>query len=287
MDARCRWAVTGTPIQNQLNDLATLLKFIRAHPYHEKRQFEEDIARPLKEDDPGQEGVARLQRLSSCILLRRPKKTITLPKRHDRECPVEFTPLERETYNELRDRTVMSIEALQQGIDVRKSGVYVNALQHIEALRLFCNLGLHYYTRHDAMPPMTEITPLRMTDWASNAQKAFNSYLEMGSLVCSSCHSRHSSADMNYLFDEGAQQKKPLFSGCFGYVCAECAPKLSGEDRMCQCDTRHACPVVPVSYSPEDIPEITQELKTLPSSFPSKVIALVTDIQAQPSDVKW
>ncbi|SPO00197.1 related to global transactivator [Cephalotrichum gorgonifer] len=287
LDARCRWAVTGTPIQNHLNDLATLLKFIRAYPYHEKGRFEEDITRPLKEEVPGQEGVARLQRLSSCLLLRRPKRTVPLPERHDKECPIDFTPLEKETYDELKNRAVMGIEnALKQSSGMSRSGAYVNMLQQIEALRLFCNLGLHYGTRHEAMPPMTGLSPPGVSDWGLVAQKTFNYCLEMGPVYCSTCPSSHSSADVEYLFDEGIQQKRPLFSQCLRYVCAECASNQSREGRACQCDSGPTCPVVSVSYTPEDIPEIAPEPKMLPNSFPSKVVALVTDIQAQPPGVK-
>lgn len=146
--ATCRWAVTGTPIQNHLNDLTTLLKFIRAHPYDTRSRFELDISNYLKEGQD-KEAATRLQRLSSCLLLRRPKKTVQLPPRHNKECRVEFTPRERDGYDLLKNMTAASIdEALQQGHRLGRSGAYVNILQQIEALRLFCALGLHYHSRH-------------------------------------------------------------------------------------------------------------------------------------------
>ncbi|RSM00791.1 hypothetical protein CEP52_008933 [Fusarium oligoseptatum] len=48
LKSRSRWAVTGTPIQNRLGDLATLFKFIRAHPYTDQRRFDVDISRLWK-----------------------------------------------------------------------------------------------------------------------------------------------------------------------------------------------------------------------------------------------
>jgi len=290
LDARCRWAVTGTPIQNQLNDLVTLLKFIRAYPYHEKRKFEEDITRLLKEEDPDQEGVARLQRLSSCLLLRRPKRTIQLPRRYDKECPVDFTGLEREKYNELKNRAIVSINAaLQQGTDMNRSGMYVNMLQQIESLRLFCDLGLNYHTRHEAMAP-TMGHSSDMAAWASIAQQAFISHLEMGPVYCSLCQSSLSLTDMENPVDDGVQLKKPLFSRCLRYVCAECASNLSRNGRAFQCEHSNACPAVPVSnsiYSLEDVHNEIPEPQKLSDRFPSKVVALVSDIETQPVDVKW
>lgn len=292
LDAQCRWAVTGTPIQNQLNDLVTLLKFIRAFPYHEKRRFEDDITRLLKEEDAKQEGVARLQHLSSCLLLRRPKKTISLPKRHDKVCQVEFTAAEMERYNELKNRAIMCIdEALDLGADVNKSGVYVNMLQQIEALRLFCDLGVHYHTRHETLP-LGLSASLEMSEWASKAQQIFNSRLdEMGSVSCSLCRSLQSLTDMDNLLDSlVAQQKKPLFSRCLKYVCAECATNLADTTGTFQCGHSLVCPAVPVStsiYSLEDVPEVIPEPWGTPDGISSKVSALVANIQAQSDDEKW
>lgn len=203
---------------------------------------------------------------------------------------MEFTPRERETYNELKDRAVMSIDkALEQSTDVSRSGVYVNMLQQIESLRLFCNLGLHYHTRHDTSLPLMRPPP-EVTEWASVAQQTFKSHLEMASVSCSLCKSIQGLTDMENLFDETPQQKKPLFSRCLRYVCAECASSLSRNGRTFQCGHNSACPAVSVStsiYSLEDASDAVPEPQVPLGSFPSKVIALVTDIRAQPLDVKW
>lgn len=74
----CYWH----PIQNHLNDLATLFKFIRAYPYADRRCFDTDISR-LWESGEYQEALKRLKRLSACLILRRVKGTISLPPRRD------------------------------------------------------------------------------------------------------------------------------------------------------------------------------------------------------------
>lgn len=78
LDATSRWAVTGTPIQNHINDLAALLKFIRVHPYDEPKRFEADISRLWKSGDD-KEAVERLKRLAGCLILRRSQRTVDLP----------------------------------------------------------------------------------------------------------------------------------------------------------------------------------------------------------------
>jgi SNF2 family DNA or RNA helicase len=76
--ASSRWAVTGTPVQNRLADLAALLKFIQASPYNDVKQFETDIS-SLWESGEDEEAVNRLQYLWACLLLRRTKETINVP----------------------------------------------------------------------------------------------------------------------------------------------------------------------------------------------------------------
>lgn len=72
LTSTCRWAVEGTPIQNDLSDLATPFKFIRAHPYNTRSRFELDISNYWKEGRD-KEAATRLQRLSSCLFLRSAK----------------------------------------------------------------------------------------------------------------------------------------------------------------------------------------------------------------------
>src|SRR5437016_621402 len=101
LDASARWAATGTPIQNKIGDLAALLKFIRAHPYTEIRQFDADIGSMWKSGYI-EEAVARLRKLSAGLILRRPRTVIELPPRTDLKFPVEFSPPERELYEQLK-----------------------------------------------------------------------------------------------------------------------------------------------------------------------------------------
>ncbi|SPQ24421.1 6db613db-62c9-4e99-888c-c9372a6443fe [Thermothielavioides terrestris] len=149
LDSVSRWAVTGTPIQNRISDLAAQLKFIRAYPYNDPKQFEADISRLWKSGED-EETAKRLKCLSACLLLRRAKATISLPARRDMTCPVDFSREERAAYDEAREQTITRIdEALHTDSEASRAGVYVNVLQQIESLRLICNLGLHYRTRRN------------------------------------------------------------------------------------------------------------------------------------------
>ncbi|GLD65807.1 transcription termination factor 2, partial [Lates japonicus] len=85
--ARARWAVTGTPIQNNLLDMYSLLKFLRCSPFDEYKLWKAQV------DNGSKRGRERLNILTRTLLLRRTKDQmdstgkplVSLP---DRTCEV-------------------------------------------------------------------------------------------------------------------------------------------------------------------------------------------------------
>ncbi|XP_014900539.1 transcription termination factor 2 isoform X2 [Poecilia latipinna] len=81
--ARARWAVTGTPIQNNLLDMYSLLKFLRCSPFDEYKLWKAQV------DNGSSRGRERLNILTRTLLLRRTKDQldsmgkplVSLPKR--------------------------------------------------------------------------------------------------------------------------------------------------------------------------------------------------------------
>uniref|UniRef100_A0A146V5V2 Transcription termination factor 2 n=1 Tax=Fundulus heteroclitus TaxID=8078 RepID=A0A146V5V2_FUNHE len=65
--ARTRWAVTGTPIQNNLLDMYSLLKFLRCSPFDEYKLWKAQV------DNRSTRGRERLNILTRTLLLRRTK----------------------------------------------------------------------------------------------------------------------------------------------------------------------------------------------------------------------
>ena len=286
LDSVSRWAVTGTPIQNRLSDLATLLKFIRVHPYTDPKRFDADISQLWKSGED-EEAVKRLKHLSACLLLRRAKGTINLPPRRDMQCPVDFTREERAIYDEMRQQAITKIdEALHKDSEVSRTGFYVNVLQQIESLRLFSNLGLHYPTRHDKFPQSYPETD----NWASVAQQTFNVQREMGSVICLQCSSALEMTEA--LFDDStATHQSPLFSRCLKFLCGDCTHKLDRAGRIAACGHNPSCPMAPVSTSNSVLEEISDlispQTEPLSIGLPSKVEALVSNLKALSPDIKW
>ncbi|KAJ8119824.1 hypothetical protein ONZ43_g3312 [Nemania bipapillata] len=177
-----RWAVTGTPIQNRLSDLAALLKFLRVFPYDDVRRFDADITH-LWKSRQAEEAVHRLKILSRCLILRRPKATINLPSRTDLRYPVHFAPDERALYEHIKTQTITTMREAN-----RSAPRFVNVIQQINVMRLICNLGLHYSSQQGHNTISNDSCPQPLgADWEQAAQQTFNFRCEAGTLTCELC----------------------------------------------------------------------------------------------------
>ncbi|KAI0133166.1 SNF2 family N-terminal domain-containing protein [Hypoxylon sp. NC0597] len=285
LESDSRWAVTGTPIQNRLIDLATLLKFIRVHPYSDPRRFETDISNLWKSGEE-EKAVQRLKRLSAFLLLRRPKGTINLPPRRDLLLPIDFNSEEREIYNSMRDQVITRIDqALHDVSGASRAGSYHNALQQIESLRLFSNLGLQYHSRHKKNGSFLS----GPGGWTKAAQRTFDSQREITPIVCMQCSSVVELTEA-WLDESNIPQKSAQFFECLKFVCGDCMDKLHHRGRPVTCGHIQSCAVAPVSTGGgalEETPDLVTTEKLMPfANLPSKIKALVIDLKTVPTGVK-
>ncbi|GAA5920015.1 hypothetical protein JCM1841_000379 [Sporobolomyces salmonicolor] len=107
LKAARRWALTGTPIVNRLEDLYSLLHFIQLEPWGNFSFFKTFITVPFQNKDP--RAIEVIQVILESILLRREKKMkdkngrpiVSLPEKHVDVVHLDFTPEEREIYDAL------------------------------------------------------------------------------------------------------------------------------------------------------------------------------------------
>lgn len=290
LDARARWAVTGTPIQNRLSDFAALLHFIRAHPYDDSRRFDADIANLWKTGEEA-EAVERLRKLSSCLLLRRSKDTLDLPARHDLQCPIEFTRDERTVYERMRMQTIKRLDdALQDDSGARKAGSYMNVLQQIESLRLYCNLGLHLQARNSQHERNSLVEPI-LDDWSVTAQRVFHTRREMSTMKCLQCDSPLEILET--LLDGDTSPQMAHFSSCLEFACANCTSNLNRHNRPFQCGHQPSCPTALVSLSSAALDDSAGlngfDIDQASEGLSSKVQTLISDLMSpsRPADEKW
>lgn len=65
LNAQCRWAVTGTPIQSGCIDLFSIMVFLRFQPFSVRQQWRELVQRSLNKGKD--KGLVRLQVTSSLM----------------------------------------------------------------------------------------------------------------------------------------------------------------------------------------------------------------------------
>ena len=105
-----RWALTGTPIQNRLTDLYSLLRFLHVEPWGDLSFFNSFLAKPFANQSP--RALEIVQAILSSILLRREKSTrdrngrpiVELPPKELDTQYLAFSEAEREIYNNVYDR---------------------------------------------------------------------------------------------------------------------------------------------------------------------------------------
>ncbi|KAF8167732.1 SNF2 family DNA-dependent ATPase [Crassisporium funariophilum] len=138
-----RLCLTGTPVQNKLDDVFALIKFLRFHPFNDKNVWTEYIGSPVKF---GQElGVARLQMIMKCITLRRTKESkaqdgkriLSLPVRRDELRYLKFDEHEQAIYDRFFNESKAEFNDLSDKNEVMKN--YVGILQKILRLRQICD----------------------------------------------------------------------------------------------------------------------------------------------------
>ncbi|THV06582.1 hypothetical protein K435DRAFT_645293 [Dendrothele bispora CBS 962.96] len=118
LKARRRWAVTGTPIVNKLEDLYSLLKFLDFKPWSDYSFFRSFITVPFLSHDP--KAIEIVQVILESILLRREKnmrgsdgkRIVELPPKEIEVEYLEFSPMERKIYDSIYNSAKKNFDIL-------------------------------------------------------------------------------------------------------------------------------------------------------------------------------
>lgn len=141
LTARYRWCLTGTPIQNKVDDYGALISFLRVVPFNDQQYFSQHISYPIKSKD--RYGFEKLEKLVRSTSLRRTKKTeqigLDLPPRASMTEYVELNDEERNLHDFFKIRASKIIH----GDSSRKkdNGRIDNVFLTITNLRKICNHG--------------------------------------------------------------------------------------------------------------------------------------------------
>ncbi|KAL8823353.1 MAG: hypothetical protein Q9191_005932 [Dirinaria sp. TL-2023a] len=154
--AEYRWCLTGTPMQNNLDELQSLIRFLRIKPYNDLKIWKSQITEPMR-NGRGNVAMKRLQFYLKAFMKRRTKEVLKqegalnpggkpsaegapsngfkITARKIEKVSAEFTPEERSFYSRLEQRTDESIDAMMSGAKMS----YASALTMLLRLRQACN----------------------------------------------------------------------------------------------------------------------------------------------------
>jgi SNF2 family DNA or RNA helicase len=254
LQANRRWAVTGTPVQNKLDDLAALLAFIRLKPFDNKATFTQYIVQPFKACDA--EIVPKLRVLVDTVTLRRLKDKIHLPTRTDQIVKLKFSPAEAKLYKLFEQQAQDKVEVISRGQDKLIGGrTYIHILQSILRLRLISAHGKELLNDDDlqAVQGMTQESAIDLdSDDENDAQKAalsdarayqnWDLMVQTNNDSCANCgKSLSSAADETEVESEREENLLGyISSSCFHLFCPSCKPSW---DRWTGGQVLGVCPV--------------------------------------------
>ncbi|KAL2501955.1 DNA/RNA helicase protein [Forsythia ovata] len=136
LNAKRRWVVTGTPVQNNSFDLFSLMAFLKFEPFSIKGLWSSLIQRPLSQGD--EKGISRLQVLMGTVSLRRTKEKglVCLPSKSIETFFVNLSEEEREVYDQMEGEAKNIVEGYILDDSVMRN--YSTVLSILLRLRQIC-----------------------------------------------------------------------------------------------------------------------------------------------------
>ncbi|OAP56382.1 hypothetical protein AYL99_09561 [Fonsecaea erecta] len=258
LDAKFRWCLTGTPIQNTLDDIGSLFAFIKIFPFDRLGVFRKYITAPFNEGGIRRlEGQQNLVRLFDSICIRRTKEHLNLTVPVETPRKVWFSPEEREQYKKTKEDMK---RALQHLVGASESRSRFSMFQAQLQLRLLCNHGTFQHQFHWA----------RSRNTRDAREDALTSAGTDGEVKCSACEQTVHAMLSN--------RASGLSDQCAHVLCAECKE-----------GTGDGCPVCEATFRPlkhhrhhTTAGEISQsrlhEGGLRPKGYSSKMVALTEDL---------
>ncbi|KAL1585425.1 hypothetical protein WHR41_05654 [Cladosporium halotolerans] len=147
LNAECRWAVTGTPVQNRLDDLGALIRFLRIKPFDEPSNWAQHIVAPFR--NANSDVLQHLRLLVDSITLRRGKENIGLTQRREVYLRIEFSEEEKQLYGLFASRSNMQLRGMMRESNTLRGKSYAHVLKSLLRLRMICDHGREMLNEED------------------------------------------------------------------------------------------------------------------------------------------
>ncbi|KAK7397581.1 hypothetical protein QQX98_013056, partial [Neonectria punicea] len=249
--AHIRWCMTGTPIQNGLKDLGSLVRFLRVPILEDIATFRKHICAEAESTKTMKHKFPNLRLLLNSICLQRTRDLLQLHSIwHVNR--LEFSEQERNKYLTME---AACKQAIAMAVNSGKSKAsHHNVLEKLLRLREYCN-------------GITNTSPNGVDDLLSIMEQS-------GELLCAYCTAEISSVDSSLA------ENLVQLTECGRLICSDicCSLQYSSQIRT----SGPACPFCSVPHKKDNILGITEDHTPYGDSyrsFPSKLQYLLEDVK--------
>ncbi|KIW77958.1 hypothetical protein Z517_07791 [Fonsecaea pedrosoi CBS 271.37] len=258
LNAKFRWCVTGTPIQNTLDDIGSLFAFIKIFPFDRPGVFRKFITVPWHEGGiQRQQGQRNLVQLFDSVGIRRPKDHLKLAMPIETISRIQLSPEERAQYKKTREDMK---RALQQLVGLPESRTRFSLFQMQLQLRLLCNHGTFQHQFHW----------VKSRNIRDAREDALSSAGNDGEVKCSACEQT--------VYAVLSNRASSLSNVCAHVLCSECKEGTGDDCPVCEATLR------PLGYQRPAVGEISQSQlhqgNLRSTGHSSKMIALTKDLRS-------
>lgn len=293
-----RWCLTGTPTQNRLSDLLSLLMFLKIPHFETKMSLKQYIVDPLKSND--RKGVENLRVLLAASCLRRKKSALSQSiEASEIRRLLDMSPAEFNRYERINEDCKKVVE--MQVCTGNHSKVYLSILRTINYLRLLCNHGISLRTSSPRLPMQAtqnrdaihmDVDPSEKDELEiDDPVDLLESFETMGNDTCTNC-------DIKIISLKSTEPGFPAtgyLTRCSRLICAACLPEKliwtgkDGREQYC-----YLCSETSDTNHLHTFDQITTDVlltayeggSAFDPTVPTKINALLADIQDNPKKEK-
>lgn len=230
LNSERRWSVTGTPVQNRLEDLFSVTKFLRLYPYDDRSKFGAHILSRFKTGDTTV--LASLRVLVDSFTLRRVKDKIDLPPRRDQIVTLNFSEQEQQLHEFFRKESNVMMQVIAGEDNAKMKGrMYHHVLKAMMILRQISAHGKELLDSDDRerIKGLSAQDAIDLEEGGNETEEVtdkksyemFTLMQESSADACAVCGKRLEEPNS----DSGAVDKKAAMAiilPCFDVLCPDC-----------------------------------------------------------------
>ncbi|KAH7002969.1 SNF2 family N-terminal domain-containing protein [Fusarium venenatum] len=177
-----RWCLSGTTIQNCMNDLVSLQRFLKFQPFSNVDVFRQYILEPFHTRN-GLGPTNPLQMLLQSICLRRTEKYLNLPVAHYERVTLSLHPEEQMLYDDIFRNSRSELDDHVSNLTKMDKKKATLRFTMISELRRICNRG----TMIEPPKTLDDANMHTSCDYCNVAEKDSMAKLN-GDAICPECH---------------------------------------------------------------------------------------------------